>query len=859
MKAAENTKTARGKLLISALAAVALSSACASTFTVPSGATDTQTGLTETDRTIKDGDGTLVVNGSSSLKTVTVKAGTLSFSGGTAIINDSTATAANGNGLFWQSGGSTVIKDGATVTASGGTYVMVNNGSFTVTNATFDASGIGGDFMNAFSGTGTSDCWINIESNGVLKTTRLRPTGGAATSSIKESVGVRLNRGGELHLKCFWIDGGNNNRYGRVLFDGGQVYVTAPSGWPLFNASSDKYLVANGYEQNQITPTILAGGCYIRTIGNTYVYPAFSGIPGGGKDGGLHHSGSGVLYWRTGYWRPSTYNGGTWLESNDGATFSLNGDSNGDDALGVVPATPSTNIWFTGNNHSLFNEGTVNIHTNRMIFIKNDRRMYVGSSGRLAIHGEIHGEITAGNTMPLGTILHVKNGGSWNGIVSLDPGAGHTNDVGRIVNYGHLEVTSGVTRVVTSSSSTDAGLALVFVSGTNSNQLAFNSNFGHLIVNGGTLMTVPQDSGNRFLIAKAYAHTEIMNGGKIDMPKACYVNGLSSPAKLTIADGGELKVGEFQFANSTANCVVNLNNGGRLVSNAFWCNSEGGAECAVNIDGGVIGSQGDQEVNFGLGNGGVNRWTGVNIFVKEGGVTFDVPSNNLWVRLPLQSAAAEDAGFRKTGAGVLVVMTNLVYKGSTTVSEGQVQFRYHNALPQTTLKLENGGIAAFSKYDSSSWENYTHTEQTFKRIEGYGRLNYSKNVHVTESIAPSADGWIYFEWACDLNGDLEIEANANGMVIGGITNGCGRIAWPRFTMDLSKLTLKVKDFSKFDPEKAKRDPSTGTGYYRIVECPANLYTGKLNLPPDWPSNWAVVYAPNGAYLKYLKGTTVIVR
>ena len=245
-----------------------------------------------------------------------------------------------------------------------------------------------------------------------------------------------------------------------------------------------------------------------------------------------------------------------------------------------------------------------------------------------------------------------------------------------------------------------------------------------------------------------------------------------------------MKVGEFQFANSTANCAVNLNNGGRLVSNAFWCNSEGGAKCDVNIDGGVIGSQGNQEVNFGLGNGGANRWTGVNIFVKEGGVTFDVPSNNLWVRLPLQSAAADDAGLRKTGAGVLVVMTNLVYKGSTTVSEGQVQFRYHNALPQTTLKLENGGIAAFSKYDGGNWENYTHTEQTFKRIEGNGRINYSKNVHVTESVAPSADGWLYFEWACDLNGDLEIEANANGMVINGITNGCGRIAWPRFERHL---------------------------------------------------------------------------
>ena len=363
------------KLFLAVLVAVVLSSAYASAFNVPSGATETQTGLNETDRTVKKGDGTLVVNGTSTFKRMTVESGTMKFSGGTATIADASATSAYGDAMFVQSGGNTIIADGAIVTASGGTFVDVNNGTFTVTNATFDSSGIGGDMMNAFDG-GTSYCWINIETNGVLKTTRLRPTGGAAAASSKESVGVRLNRGGKLYLKCFWIDGGNNGRYGRVLFDGGQLYVTAPSGWPLFNASNDNYLNAKGYEQDQMTPTVLAGGCHIQTSGLTYVYPAFSGIPGGGQDGGLHHSGSGVLYWRTGNWRPSTYNGGTWLESNDGGVFAIGGYYGGDATLGAIPATPSTNIWFIGSNHTMFNEGTVDLHTNRMIFIKNDRRMY---------------------------------------------------------------------------------------------------------------------------------------------------------------------------------------------------------------------------------------------------------------------------------------------------------------------------------------------------------------------------------------------------------------------------------------------------------------------------------------------------
>ena len=224
MKAAENAKTSRIKLWISFFIVVALPSAYASTFTVPSGTTDTQTDLNETDRTYKKGDGTLVVNGTSTFKTMTVEAGTMKFSGGTATIADSTATGAYSDAMFVQSGGNTVIADGAVVTASGGNYIDVNNGTFTVTNATFDASGIKSHMMNAFSGN-NSDSWINIETNGVLKTTILRPTG-TDNSSMKDRVGIRLNRGGDLYLKNFFVDDVGNNRYGRIYFNGGNLRRT---------------------------------------------------------------------------------------------------------------------------------------------------------------------------------------------------------------------------------------------------------------------------------------------------------------------------------------------------------------------------------------------------------------------------------------------------------------------------------------------------------------------------------------------------------------------------------------------------------------------------------------------------------
>ena len=819
-----------GELSLSFLVAAALFSVYASTFNVPSGTTDTQTGLNETDRTYKQGDGTLVVNGSSSSKRMTVSAGTLKFSGGTATIADSTATTAYSDAMFVQNGGNTIIADGAVVTAKDGSYVDVNNGTFTVTNATFDATGISGHVMNAFSGN-NSDCWIVIETNGVLKTNVLRPTG-TATAAMKDRVGVRLNRGGELRLKNFFVDGVGNNRYGRIYFDGGHLYRTETAAGRLFNADTER----DGWVKKQTVPTILEGGFYLYTVGETTISVGFDS--GAEHDGGAHFMSGNLIRW----YGDNSYNGGTWLESTGGGILDVRA---GDTALGAIPAQPTTNIWVTGSNHTLYNEGNVvTIHSNRMVFIKNGVRLRTGSKNRLVFTGEIHGEIAAGNAEPTGTALHVR--GDWNGTTVLDPGAGHTNDVGHLVNYGRLEVTSGVTRVVSSSSGTGDGTALLYTSGNNS---SLNDYRGHLIVNGGTLITVPQASeDNRFLIAKQYAQTEITNGGKIDMPNACYVNGLQSPASLTIADGGEMKVVTFQFANATTNCTVDLKSGGRLTTSEFWCN---GAECTVNIDGGVIGRHGSkQDVAFGL-DGGAARWTGVDVFVKEGGVTFDVPSNNLWVKLPLQSAAAQDAGLCKTGAGVLVVQTNLAYNGSTTVSGGTMQMRGHNLLPQTTLKLENGGIAAFSLYETGNWETYTHTEQTFKRIEGNGRINYSKNVRVTESIAPSVNGQIHFEWACDINGDFEIQGNAEG---------CGKIYSQRDTLDLTKLTLKVADFSTFDAGKAKFSASMGAGYYQILKvASAASYSGKFNLPADWPKEWLVEYSATGAYLHCLKGTLVILR
>ena len=203
-----------------------------------------------------------------------------------------------------------------------------------------------------------------------------------------------------------------------------------------------------------------------KSNGANWIYPAV--VSGAEHDGGVHVSGNDTLYW---YANGSTYNGGTWLESDNNATFALSSSYGGDAALGAVPSTPTTNIWVTGAKHALFSgSGTVSIHPNRNVFIPNGGQMLLGTQGRLVIGGEIKGEAVGGLDYPTNTCLDVyfaaTEHGDWNGTVVVGPGEGRTNDVGRMRVGACLEVASGVTRVSASSRfATGENAAMVFVAG----------------------------------------------------------------------------------------------------------------------------------------------------------------------------------------------------------------------------------------------------------------------------------------------------------------------------------------------------------------------------------------------------------
>ena len=838
------------KLLIVGMAAMLAMTLQADTYTVGSGETQTLTGVTETSRTVKDGAGTLVVSGSSSLKRMEMKTGTLKFSGGTASISDSTATeTATDAALFGQSGGDTLITDGAKVTASDGKFVIINAGTFTVTNAEFDATGISGHVMNAFRGNASAR--IVIDAGGVFRAGYLRPTG-TGTAGFKETTGIDLNSGGELYLDHFWIDNSDYDRYGRINFNGGTLYPTKTS---VDGSDSRTFLfyeddTRTGWTSDQMTPTVREGGCYIHTIAENYINKSFSGIPGGGSDGGLHHHGAYILRWRA---KDSTFNGGLWLESAAGALFALDGVKSTDSALGAVPDVPTTNIWITGSNHTLYSEnGTMSIHSNRTVFIKDGRYFRTGTKGRLVIGGEIHGEIAEGNADPTGTALYVRNGGSWNGTVVLDTGVGRTNDIGRLIEYGRLEVTSGVTRVTAATSSgTEEGNALVFVCGDNS---SYTEARGHLVVNGGTLESLQE---SRLLIAKQYAQVEVTNGGRINLPNSTYVNGLGSPATLTIADGGTVCVTNFQVANNTTS-TLNLNRGGTIVTSQFWSND--GATGIINFDGGCVCASDAGSLDFGLGLA-ASRWRNTQVWVKEGGAVFSTPTQNMWLKLPLRSGVEEgetDGGLTGfVGANTaLVVATNNFYTGRTLISGGgTLQMRVDNALPPgSTLVLSNGAWTAACKYDVNvfgSYANSSRTTQWLSRLEGDGHVNYSANMHVTNAVAPSicgtgdnGAGRLEFFQQCELRGDLEIR---------GDTERCGYIkaaSSGNFAIDISGLRLKM-----VNPESFNRNAKGNI--YKILDAP-NGYTGRFD-ESGLPSDCKVKYASDGksAFLYRPKGFVVL--
>ena len=450
-----------------AAAAAFCGSAFADTHNVAAGATVPLAGVTETSATVKTGAGTLDLSGANSLKRLQVAEGFLHISGGSTTITDSTATGTDAGNQVFESlpaASGILIDGGATVSLKSGAYANVKGGTLTIANATLDATGLANDFMIAHRWVGDGGSMVVIGDGGVLKANNLRPASSGTLNkpAFKENTGIRLDQGGELHLKRFYLDQ-DAKCYGRIMFNGGVLYPLT-AGASLFTVDSTTHS-STAWDAGYVAPTVLAGGCYIHDDVGTIVYQSlYSGVGTGEKDGGVHFSGTADVTWHA---KGSTFNGGTYLGS---ASHLLKfNEADGDSVFGAVPESPEPNIFAIAQNTVLYcQSGTATIHPNRNVSIANGIkfRTSAAANARLVIGGEINGEHAANETWSTNTILEAYSG--WAGTTVIGPGEGRTNDIGQLVVSGLLEVTNGVTVVASARAASGTANAVLHVYGNSS-------------------------------------------------------------------------------------------------------------------------------------------------------------------------------------------------------------------------------------------------------------------------------------------------------------------------------------------------------------------------------------------------------
>lgn len=574
--------------------------------------------------------------------------------------------------------------------------------------------------------------------------------------------------------------------------------------------------------------------------------------------GGLRFDLASLCYLRA----ENLHTGGTHFKNSRNTSlkaFAINGAPSGvahdnDLALGPVPETVCTNLFVEGGKVALFVDSMydISVHENRSILVSDGADFFVSPNGTLRIKGNIVGEFDAGG-YPRGTRLVATN--NWSGLTVLYG----SNYIGRLMVSGRLEIADGRTQTVTGSAGTALNAA-VYVAGNGKTYYDGSSNKrGYLLVSGGMLANY--QNGYRFQTS-AYGHLDIA-GGQVYLASETaseFLNGMSSPGKVTVRDGGLFRCSLFRISQTTAGSggELFLEDGGAFRVREMWVDFGNKRKGAVHFNGGsLMSADGNDEVSVTRQPNNAN-WDGTVFKVKAGGAVFDTSNGqNIWFGRPLLpglAAGETDGGLTaKLGSGRAVVLHDSAvcsYTGPTrleAVGSGSgdrtLQCRVANALPaDTTLQVGPGCAAAFNDYNDDASQR-VDLAQTIRRLEGTGNLKYNSALVVTNAVAPVFDGvygTLTFEKSCSLSGDFEISGDANG---------CGRLKFESAGQDISKLALQV-DFSGFDEDASGKT-------YKILDAPGG-YTGRFD-ESDIPSNWVVRYEQTAAYLAPFRPFLMIFR
>jgi autotransporter-associated beta strand protein len=632
--------------------------------------------VTETSRTVKTGAGTLTLTGENTLGNgLQVEGGTLKFNGGTTTVTCSTGGGSTDANLapFSQKGGSAVIVEGgATVDfsvsdTSKNYYAVGWAGDLLVTNGVFNIHSI--ELLNGFYVPVGGRGRLIVQDEGVFKSEkRLRVTQ-TGTASETDNVGLFLNKGGVIHVPSLYVEG---TRYGVIRYNGGTVNMTANGNLYTYNKVETEWNTVKSYVHE-------GGFRLVNDTGSNQMnlnMPLLSGVDEGAKDGGVHYSSSkGRFISPTGLFANSTFNGGTHLEGNVTLANYLN-----DAAFGAVPATPTDNIFFSGDTTLFGGSANHTTHPNRNVRIAAGTTATFGcnnSGTGFRIGGEIN--VPDEDDSAMNTMVKAGNA-SWGGFVVFDPGEGRTNRLDRLHVVRNLEIASGVTIVRSPSKGTETAAPL-YVEGNDSAYTSGDKAYGNLRVSGGKLLI----EGNRYFQAHKYAHV-IVDGGTVSaLATNCeYLNGLANtPATLTVENGGVFEVYNLRVSQSgsSGGSDINVNTGG-VVRTAYF-SMDNSSVGRINLNGGTIavysdGSVTDKDKTIFLG-GRKNDsvWANVTVRVLAGGAKFDTAGHSRSVNMPLLSAVgqgATDGGLTKLGEGTLTMTKTSTYNGPTRLAGGTLTF-----------------------------------------------------------------------------------------------------------------------------------------------------------------------------------------
>ena len=504
----------------------------------------------------------------------------------------------------------------------------------------------------------------------------------------------------------------------------------------------------------------------------------------------------------------------------------------GDGSFGPAPAAPAENIVIESGNPTIYGNGTVTVNANRIVKLASGAALWTGSNSPFTYKSQIVAEPDEGSDYSQDT--HVKIRSNWGGLVTFDPGENRTNSFGRLfVDTRRLKLASGAT-VVTGPATSIGENAILYVKGNGANT-GFSPERGYLLVDGGELAAPAMADGkDRYVDVGAYGQVVVQNDGKVSMADGVqWLNGLNSPGKLTVSNGGVFTVNQLRVSQSGANqSEVHLDEGGLIAVHQLRMDNDSTGLFAFN--GGSL--QATKE-NRTFCAGSAANWANVSFTVGENGAGFDLSNGvNLWWSKSLASGAGTDGGLFKKGSGILVLLSANGYNGRTVLESGRIQARADHAIPSgTTLRL-GGGDAKFTAWTYETENPARATVQTISRVEGSGALD-NMTASSVGGIAPSVGGTIEFQTTCALSGALEIT----------IGEGVASALKVAAGQDISGLAVKVLNPALLDKETS----------YKILDA-ADGYTGRFD-DSAMPGDWGLKYAADGVYLSYIQGLLIILR